>query len=403
MWREAYLRLHPQASLKRLEEPYLYHCGQDELYELDETALNFLTRCDGSRRGGELTTEAAFVTYCLDEGLLEALPRPEAKPLTNIVAACRAPSLRYLELQLTHRCNLRCCHCYLGPPRPEELSLAAALAITREFAANGGLRLLISGGEPLLYPHLQEFIAKTKGLKLRRVLLTNGTLLSDATVRWLQVEELQVSLDGWRRGHERLRGSGNFERTRRGLAAARRAGIPLSIATMVHRGNLAEFDRLERFTREIGAREWGIDLLCPAGTLLDHPHLLVPVDQGVPLLQRAYGGGYHGAADGFACGRHLLTVLPSGQAVKCGFYADEPLGDARQGLLTCWRKLQHLPTSSLACRGCPVLADCAGGCRFRAGAPLAPDRVMCALHGVSPPTFLPDPGGEGVDIPGKSR
>jgi hypothetical protein len=32
-----------------------------------------------------------------------------------------------------------------------------------------------------------------------------------------------------------------------------------------------------------------------------------------------------------------------------------------------------------------VLADCAGGCRFRAPHALAPDPVMCALYGVSPP------------------
>ena len=389
MWSEDYLRLNPQVSLKRLEEPCLYHCGSDELYELDETALTFLARCDGARRGRELTTDGAFVSYCLDEGLLEALPHPDPAPLPITISGCQTPSLRYLELQLTHRCNLRCRHCYLGPPRPEELALEDALAITREFAAHGGMRLLISGGEPLLYPALREFIAETKGLKLRRVLLTNGTLLTAATMRWLQVEELQVSLDGWRHGHDRLRGTGSFDRTRRGLTAARAAGIPLSIATMVHRENICEFDRLERFAGEIGVREWGIDLLCPAGALLHHPQFLVSPAEGVPLLQRAYGGGYHGASDGFACGRHLLTVLPSGQAVKCGFYADESLGDARSGLLACWRRLSHIPLTALACHDCPVLADCAGGCRFRAGAPLAPDPVMCALHGVSSPPAPP--------------
>ena len=384
MWREAWLRLHPRVSLKYLEQPSLYHCGSDELYELDESALAFLVKCDGSRRGEELTTDAAFVTYCLDEGLLEAGSSPAAAaPI--VVSGSPPPSLRYLELQLTHRCNLRCSHCYLGPSRPQELPLDAALAITREFAALGGLRLLISGGEPLLYPPLREFIAETRGLQLRRVLLTNGTLLSDATMRWLQVEEVQISLDGWRLGHDLLRGAGSFDRTVRGLAAVKRAGISLSIASMVHPDNLDEFPRLERYIRKLGAREWGIDLPCPAGSLRDHPEFLVPLDQGVPLLQRAYGGGYHGASDGFACGRHLLTILPSGQAVKCGFYADAPLGDARSGLLACWQQLEHLPTASLECRDCPVLADCAGGCRFRAGAPLAPDRVMCAVHGVTPP------------------
>lgn len=391
MWREAYLQLHPQVSLKRLEQPCLYHCGEDELYDLDEEALTLLAQCDGSRPGRELTSAGDFVAYCLEEGLLLPLPQPAVKPEPIVVSTMATPSLRYLELQLTHRCNLRCCHCYLGSPAPQELPLADALAITREFAAQGGLRLLISGGEPLLYPHLQEFIEATAGLRLRRVLLTNATLLTPGKLRWLRVEELQISLDGWRRGHDRLRGQGSFDRTRRGLTLARQAGLPLSIATMVHRENITEFPRLARFTREIGAREWGIDLPCPAGSLLAHPQLLVPPAQGVPLLRHAYGGGYHGAAEGFACGRHLLTILPSGAAVKCGFYADQSLGDARQGLLACWRQLQHLPLDTLECRECPALVDCGGGCRFRAGAPLAADQVMCALHGVTPP--LPSPGG----------
>lgn len=379
MWREAYLRLHPQVSLKRLEEPFLYHRGQDELYELDETALAFLQRCDGSRRGEELTEDAAFVAYSLAEGLLQALPHPVPVPVA--LGSCSTPSLRYLELQLTHRCNLRCRHCYLGPPRPEELAFDDALGIIHEFADLGGLRLLLSGGEPLLYPRLRELLAATRDLPLRRVLLTNATLINREVARWLQVEEVQVSLDGWHRGHDRLRGRGSFERALLGIAAVQGQGIPLSIATMVHQENLGEFPTLDRFTREIGAREWGIDLLCASGTLLDHPQLLVPAAQGAHLLQYAYGGGYHGASDGFACGRHLLTVLPTGEAVKCGFYAEAPLGDARQGLLACWRRLEHLPLAALECRDCPVLPDCAGGCRFRAAAPLAPDPVMCAVHG----------------------
>ena len=58
-----------------------------------------------------------------------------------------------------------------------------AVGITREFAARGGLRLLISGGEPLLYPELSAFLAQTQGLGIRRILLTNGTLLTPENAR----------------------------------------------------------------------------------------------------------------------------------------------------------------------------------------------------------------------------
>jgi radical SAM protein with 4Fe4S-binding SPASM domain len=151
---------------------------------------------------------------------------------------------------------------------------------------------------------------------------------------------------------------------------------------MILRGNLDEFGRLRRFTEEIGALEWGIDILCMAGYLERNRELAVPFEEAAPLMEYAYGGGYHGSSDGYACGRHLMTVLPTGHAAKCGFYAEAPLGDTRQGLLRCWLNLEHTPVARLECKGCPVLEECAGGCRFRAAHPLAPDKAMCAYYGI---------------------
>jgi len=379
-WREAFLRLSPRTALKNLEQPYLYHIGRDELYELDEEGRDFLARCDGTARGCELNPDQSFVEFCLEEGLLETLPQPD--PSATPIGNSPLPSLRYLELQLLHRCNLSCRHCYLGPPRPDEMPLVDALSITREFAATGGLRLMISGGEPLLYPYLREFTSGTEGMKIRRILLTNGTLVNRESASWLSVDEIQFSLDGWRRGHELLRGTGTFDSVLRGIRAAQDAGIPVSIATMIHRGNLDEFEQLRHFTVEIGALEWGVDILCMAGALERNRDLNVPYEEAAPFMEYAYGGGYHGSSDGFACGRHLMTVLPTGKAVKCGFYEEASLGDACHGLSSCWQNLEHIPLEMLECKGCPVIEECAGGCRYRASHLLAPDKAMCAYYGI---------------------
>jgi radical SAM protein with 4Fe4S-binding SPASM domain len=378
-WELSFLTLHPQVFLKRLEVPFLYHVGRDELYEIDDPALHFLSQCDGTRRGLELTADHEFVSFCLEEGLVEtgAAPHPRDVP----VAEAPIPSLRYLELQLLHQCNLRCRHCYLEPPRPERLALTDALTITSEFTDKGGLRLLLSGGEPLLYPDLIEFLTATADRGIRRILLTNGTLVTDHILAKLKVDEIQISLDGWRKGHEQLRGPGTFDQTVRGIRLVQEAGVPLSIATMIHKGNLSEFEELARFMEEIGAIEWGVDLPCLSGSWNDNRELMISPEEAAPYLNFAFGGGYHGASEGYACGRHLLTVLPNGQAVKCGFYEKEPLGDARQGLMECWLRLNHIPLDQLECRDCPVLAECTGGCRFRADHLLGKDPLMCHLYG----------------------
>jgi radical SAM protein with 4Fe4S-binding SPASM domain len=154
---------------------------------------------------------------------------------------------------------------------------------------------------------------------------------------------------------------------------------------MIHRGNLGEFEELRRFTEEINAVQWGVDILCMAGSLELNRGLAVPYEEAAPFMEYAFGGGYHGPSDGFACGRHLMTVTPRGTAIKCGFYEERPLGDARRSLRSCWLNLEHLPVSALECAGCPVIRECAGGCRYRAEHPLGPDRAMCAFYGILPP------------------
>ncbi|MBS3809032.1 MAG: radical SAM protein [Desulfobacterales bacterium] len=379
-WRRRYLSLHPETALKKLETPFVYHAAKDELYEIDDRALDFLSKCDGTRTGRQLTDEAEFVEYCLEEQILETLTRPEK--ITIKVAQGDIPSLRYLELHLLHRCNLRCRHCYLGPPGTAEMPLSDAVGITRQFAENGGLRLLISGGEPLLYKHLADFLNRTRGLGIRRILFTNGTLLTPDKLGHLDTDEIQFSMDGWKAGHEHLRGKGTFDSLLRGVRAAKETDIDISFSTMIHSGNIDEFTQMENFIKEMGALEWGVDILTVTGSLAQHPDLCVPFETAAPLMEYAYGGGYHGSSDGYACGRHLMAVMPDRQAVKCGFYREMPLGDAAEGLADCWRRMPHIRLDELECRDCEYLNECRGGCRFRAPHPLAPDPAMCRLFGV---------------------
>ncbi|MBM4315752.1 MAG: SPASM domain-containing protein, partial [Deltaproteobacteria bacterium] len=120
------------------------------------------------------------------------------------------------------------------------------------------------------------------------------------------------------------------------------------------------------------------------GALEDHRDLAVPIEQATPFLEYAYGGGYHGSSAGYGCGRHLMAVMPDGQAVKCGFYRDKPLGNTRNmSLMACWMMMEPIPLDRLECRTCSAVDTCRGGCRFRAPHPLAPDPVMCALYGIS--------------------
>ena len=236
-----------------------------------------------------------------------------------------------------------------------------------------------------MHPQWQEINALLAALPLRRVLLSNGLLLERALAN-LNCDEVQISLDGLAAGHERLRGQGSFAKAVKAARAVKESGRDLSIATMAHASNLDEMDGPGGVGARAGGRRVGASTP-PAltGRLGQHPELAVSPEQAAQAMARAYGGAFHGGGGGMACGLHLATVAADGKMAQCGFYLDQPLGRAEEGLWTCWARRKAVSMNDLnGCRYCEAADDCGGGCRFRAPGPLEPDPVMCAAFGIEP-------------------
>lgn len=107
---------------------------------------------------------------------------------------------------LSHRCPLRCAHCYFfGESAAAELAddtfLEQALRLRERYAIRSAFWV---GGEPLLRPDL---LRRAIRLFERNCIATSGMLPipADWPVGWL------VSLDGLRAQHEALRGPGTFD------------------------------------------------------------------------------------------------------------------------------------------------------------------------------------------------
>ncbi|GAB4389607.1 MAG: radical SAM protein [Thermodesulfovibrionales bacterium] len=367
-------------ALKLLEAPSAYSIGRDELYELDGEGFDFLSRCAGPE--GCESGEDGFVSYCLGEGILSAEKVVTRRPP---VAASGTPSLRYLELQVTRRCNLACGHCYLGPAAPVDLGVEDVRRALEDFESMQGLRVLITGGEPLLHRRFREINAMLPRYAVRKVLLTNGLLLSPERLEGLNVEEIQVSIDGLEAAHDRLRGEGTFRRAMKGAESALAAGFDVSVATVVHAGNLGDFDGMERLFTGMGVKGWTVDAPCAEGNMKGNPAFALPPETAGRYLGYGFGGGLHGGGGAFACGIHLMSVTAEGYCAKCAFYGERPVGRLSEGLRACWPRVKQYRLEDLKCGACEVAASCRGGCRYRAalhgGDELARDLYRCALYG----------------------
>ena len=366
--------------MKWLETPSVYHITKDELYELDGDSFHFLKKCSTS--DGCTSANSAFVDYCLEEGLLTA----ENASATSHPLLIRAPepSLRYLELQITSACNLRCKHCYIDENGRDELSPRQVRKVLTEFEEMQGLRVMITGGEPLLHSRFAEINELLPDFFLRKVLFTNGVLLKKDQLASLKVDEIQISIDGLEKAHDAIRGSGNFSRSLQALRHALDAGFDVSVSTMVHRENLADFDTLERMFKEVGIKDWTVDVPCAVGRLREHAEFFVTPEAGGKYLGYGFGGGIHASSRGFGCGLHLMAVMADGKIAKCTFYGDRAVGAVEQGLMDAWRKTSPVRLTDLAC-DCEYLEVCRGGCRFRAelsGGKGGKDHYRCILYGI---------------------
>lgn len=357
--------------LKWLETPSVYDIKGDELYELDEEAFRFLRECSAAGGCEGAAADIWFMDYCLSEGILSARSADVKRPP---LIKSPVPSLRYLELQITDRCNLKCRHCYINKPEVNELELERVKRVLGEFEEMQGLRLLITGGEPLTYGKFSELNSMLPDYKFRKILFTNGLLLDKSRLKGLNAEEIQFSVDGMERGHEVLRGKGTYKTVIRNIKDAVAAGVSVSVATMVHSGNLGEFDEMENLFKETGVKDWTVDVPCIAGSLKDNGMFLPPPEKAGKYLNYGFGGGLHGGGGGFACGLHLVSVLANGDVCKCTFYPDAPAGRIEEGLRNCWSIMKPLSLSELECADlrCEFLEACRGGCRFRAES--APER-----------------------------
>ena len=368
-----------RAVLKWLETPCVYQIVKDELYELDDDSFRYLKNC--ASENGCSSKDGAFVDYCLEEGLLTT-----GKVLLSrsAVEGSPTPSLRYLELQITDACNLACRHCYIDDKQRHELLPSQVNAVLQEFQSMQGLRVLVTGGEPLLHSKFKEINEMLPDFFLRKVLFTNGLLLKKDAIKTLKFDEIQVSIDGLETAHDSIRGEGTFKRSLEAIQHALDAGFDVSVSTMVHRANISDFDGMERLFKGMGIKDWSVDIPVVTGRLKENEDLVISPEEGGKYLAYGYGEGLHSSSQGYGCGLHLMAVMADGMIGKCTFYHAKSVGSVSDGLRAAWSKIRPIRLSELSCT-CAYLEICRGGCRYRAEAlegKGGKDLYRCMLYGI---------------------
>lgn len=180
--------------------------------------------------------------------------------------------------EVTRACDLACVHCRAAaiPKRdPRELTTGEGRRLIHDLRGFGHPVFVLTGGDPLLRPDLEELVAAAAAERLPVALSPAGTpLLSHARLWRLRQAGLcgvSISLDGSCAAvHDTFRRvRGSFDTSLEGAAAAVALGLRLQINTTVTRHNLADLKAIANLVAGLEARRWTVFLLVPTGRATD--------------------------------------------------------------------------------------------------------------------------------------
>ena len=222
--------------------------------------------------------------------------------------------IEYLRVSVTERCNMRCVYCVspdqrIYEPHGEQLSFEEIAIVVRTLAPHGLRRVRITGGEPLVRPHIPELVgmlAQIPGIT-DLSLSTNGILLpryADALKR-NGLKRVNISLDTLQPlKFRQISPAGRWEDVWAGIEAALAVGLsPVKLNCVLMKGiNDDEILDLARLTLNQPLHVRFIELM-PIGNLAFYRqgHML-PISEAkarcaqlgelIPVVQgEAVGGG----------------------------------------------------------------------------------------------------------------
>lgn len=157
--------------------------------------------------------------------------------------------------EITERCQLKCQHCCNEHRRDgRELSLDQAKDIVDELHEHSIDKLILTGGDPLMYANVIELIdyAKTKDMKVS--ISTNGIMLDllSEKLKKVKPDKLIIGLDGFSsKSNDVFRGiDGAFNTVMTGINKLKNSGIKIDIHCVITTLNINEIASLSEYCAE---------------------------------------------------------------------------------------------------------------------------------------------------------
>ncbi|MFD3524562.1 radical SAM protein [Streptomyces sp. NPDC058653] len=312
-------------------------------------------------------------------------------------AHATVPKEPFLFLYITHRCTLRCTHCYMGDRLDNEIRMSPAKVeeiLSGLRVLYGQYKVYLLGGEPTTHPELDGILDVCKAQGYKTVITSNGLIPPKVwPVLDDRLDSFSFSMDGaHQETHEAMRGANTWAPLLRSMDRAIKAGFQSRAIFTVTTENRDDVFAAIDLADRIGLEMLSFHYFTPTGLGKDKPHLQIPPAEWMELCQdiRRHAAGrrlrtFYPPA--FATPEHLpeisaqgyggctarnlerLAIFPDNRVYICSAFFDTELhyGTWRDGaivprLVRNTSELTLVSKVAPGCRTCAHAGVCGGGC-----------------------------------------
>ncbi|MFH0969437.1 MAG: radical SAM protein [Patescibacteria group bacterium] len=322
------------------------------------------------------------------------------------------PKSFYLQWHITERCNWRCKHCYQESYKTPEMSLEQLYGVLDQYLAlikkwnipKSRARMSLTGGEPLIRSDFFSLLARMHkfGNFFNYTILSNGSLIDKEIIKklkFLGVNNFQVSLEGMEKNNDEIRGKGSFLKVINSIKLLLDNKIlNIRVSLSLNKKNAGDVEKLADFLTPIAKGKGNITLaarrMVPWGSasemkeFIQEPLELKNFYESVERINkrmtekkcnvRVVGGCENGIFNGLVsnnlmsishCGivdGRLIIVMPNGDVLPCRRLPIKAGNVLKQSLEEIYysdfmEKLRSKNNKHKQCKNCDNYQNCFGG------------------------------------------
>lgn len=281
-------------------------------------------------------------------------------------------------VHITDRCNMNCAGCYSRTSarnRVADMTIDQIRTVFDELQRHGVVRIVISGGEPMLRHDIVQVLDYAKKCGFEILMITNGSITIPDEV-FSRLDVVSFSIDYLDQEYNSVNRKINKELLLANIQRARACGVP---ATGIITINSLNIDEVENYFKLSMEYQLPISFSIFYSEDSECQHLLIKDDQLRSFILKCKDGAEHliegfSAFDEIYCrnqcsvGRGSLSVDATGNLNPCHMMHKIVLGNLVSNPEEAWKNLHtfnEVVHISAECKSCDYKVLCGAGCKAR--------------------------------------